>query len=112
MASQLDLHAYIFLGNALNYLVNAVEQDGAMAEALGVVTDRGAAQLRALFAAVEPLKPGNFFEGLAALPEDERQLLLRAARWCVDSLGEEFETRMGIYPAEAEEVIAALAPRT
>lgn len=102
MASELALHAYVFLGNALNLVAN-----GAGAPQRSELGTSPAA-LHDLHAKVEPLTPGNILAGVTALPPGQRALLLRVCLWCVHTLGPEFDAMAGVTPAAAQEVLAWL----
>lgn len=99
MSSELAMHAYVFLGNALHLL-----KSGAAAEAeqeLGV----SRAELQALEAKVEPMTPKTILEEVAALPGDQRVLLERLGQWWIPRLGPEFGEQMGIDEPEARAVL-------
>ncbi len=98
MATEQALHAYIFFGNALNLLLNGMPAEW----------PEDPAPLRALYAAVEPLTPKDIAAGLEALPEDQRALLARAARRCLDRLGAGFDTLMGVSQEEAAATLPLL----
>jgi hypothetical protein len=98
VATEQALHAYIFFGNALNLLLHGMPAEW----------PEDPASLRALYAAVEPLTPKDIAAGLDALPEDQRALLARAARRCLDRLGTGFETLMGVSQEEAAATLPLL----
>ena len=103
MNSELAIHAYVFLGNSLNLLVNRA---GAPQRAeLGA----NAQVLSQLHRKVEPLTPGTVLGGVDELSPAERKLLLRVCVWCVERLGDELGTAAGVTQAEADEVIVWLA---
>jgi hypothetical protein len=104
MASELALQAYIFLGNALNTVLNGVRV--AFEAEFGVAR----MEVEALYAKVEPLTPTTILEGVAGLAPCERALLLRVGQWCAEErLGTEFEGLMGVSAEEAGRVLAAVS---
>lgn len=102
MATELALHAYIFLGNALKLLV-----DGAGASQLRELHGT-AEELARLYGKLEPLTPANILESVGELPAEDRRLLLRVCLWCVERLGQDLESAAGITAQEATGVIGWL----
>ena len=103
MTTQLALHAYIFLGNALNYLANTAPPE----QLAGLNATH--AELLDLYRAVEPLTPNGILDALHNLPPAQHNLLLRCCRWCLTHLDPQFDTLMGISDEEAAEVLAHLS---
>jgi hypothetical protein len=102
VTTELALHAYVFLGNALNLMVNRA--GAPQRAALGT----SAEALEALYAKVEPLTPQTIMAAVDELPPEDRALLLRVCLWCVERLDDEPEGAAGVTEAEAAEVIAWL----
>lgn len=102
MATELALHAYVFLGNALNLMVNGAGAPQ-LAE-LGATTE----SLKELYGKIEPMTPSSILAGVCDLTPEERRLLLRVCLWCVERLQDEFETSAGVSEPEANQVVAWL----
>lgn len=102
MTSELALHAYIFLGNALNHLLNGSPVD---CEHDLHSTRQSLAEL---YAAVEPLTPANILPAIAQLTESQQELLRRCCQWCLDHLGSQFSSVIGLSLEEANDVLHAL----
>lgn len=105
MASELALHAYVFLGNALNLLVNRA---GAPQRA---EVHASAESLRELYGKVESMTPNTILGSVDALSPEERLMLLRVCAWCVQRLGDDAAPLVGVTESEASEVIAWLEER-
>ncbi|GAC1418161.1 MAG: hypothetical protein NVSMB62_09600 [Acidobacteriaceae bacterium] len=102
MNSELALHAYIFVGNALNLLLNGIPID--YDRDLQCIRQ----ELAALYAAVEPLTPANILPVTEQLTHHQQALLRRCCQWCLDHLGSEFATLIGLSQEEAAQVLNAL----
>jgi hypothetical protein len=100
--TELALHAYVFLGNALNLIFNRAGAPERTA------LDASVEELHALYAKVEPLTPQTIMGGVGAFPPEERRLLLDVSLWCIERLDGELQGAAGVTEAEAREVIAWL----
>ncbi len=104
MSAELDLHAYVLLGNALNYLVNGTGVDSE------TELNAPSAAIASIFRKIEPLKPQEILPALAALSPEERSLLDRCCRYCLHALDEsEIATLLGLPRDIAEDVLTQLA---
>jgi hypothetical protein len=104
MSAELDLNAYVLLGNALNYLVSGAGVDSEAQ--LGVP----AAAIASLYRRIEPLTPRDILPAIAAFPPVERSLLDRCCRYCLRTIAEyRIPTLLGLPRAVAEDVLTQLA---
>ena len=104
MSAELDLNAYVLLGNALNYLVNGALIDSE-AELHASATD-----IASLYRKIEPLKPAEILPAIAALSPGQRSLLDRCCRYCLRTLDEgDVASLLGLPRDAAETTLTQLA---
>lgn len=102
MSSELALHAYVFLGNALHLLLSREGhrsndgRDGAQVSP---------EELAELNAKVEPLTPATILTGIAELSNRDRELLARCGRICLSGAEPDFQALLGLEPDEARQVL-------
>ena len=92
MDGELQLNTYVLIGNVLNYLLNGVRPGPKLAVPM--------AELQALYARIEPLKPGQILPAIAALAPEEREFLGRCCRYCLQNLDESEATALLGLPRE------------
>lgn len=101
MDGELQLNTYVLMGNVLNYLLNGVRPGPELAVPM--------AEILALYAKIEPLKPNQILPGIAALGLEEQELLGRCCRYCLQILDEsEAATLLGLPRELAEQVVTEL----
>jgi hypothetical protein len=101
MSTELAMNAYVLLGNALNYVLNA--------PALNPEAGFDPCSLRDLYGKIEPLPPARILEAVAALSPQERNTLGHVCRYVVvETTSGETETILGLPREVIDQTLADL----
>jgi hypothetical protein len=101
MDPELNLNAWILVGNTLNSVLRGPDQ---LALAEGPLRDR----LAALDATLAPVPQQGMIEVLRSLPPADRMLLHDLCLACFERLPDEAETRLGLDRLTAAAVLSLL----